>query len=184
MLKGNIRVLLASRGGVVGRVSFNPAKVGVEGESPVSTFKFDGVVSATTKGATRINTLTVLVHTLEQLSVMKPDMEKEPVVIFATGVVADVIESGTFKYWVRLGSTSKGDKLLPEEIELWDKFSKLYSSMYGDVIIKNISKAKLYKNSKYTITQQQQIDAKLCEMAWDLVPKTPALGDAVSSAEL
>lgn len=161
-----LRVYIPARGASVSRVVFN------QESSKFSTLEYDAVVPASVKASTRINALAGVVHTLSQF---KEKGIKGIAVVFTVGLVSDAITKGTFKYWLASGENSSGEKLNETEVELWNQFAELYSEMYLNVVIKNISSATLPRNTRFAITNEQRIDDKYSKLAWD---KLPEVGEA------
>lgn len=156
------RIFIVGRKDAVSRVSF-------DGKSAKAQ-DYEAAVPASVEACTRINCLAVLTRTMEQLSTLDLSKEHEPTVVYTIGMVADAISRGTFKYWLlNAGKKLSGEALNATEMELWTKFSGLYKDMFEHIIIKNVSDCTLPKNSKFTISQDQRLDAEYAEKAWDRV---------------
>lgn len=164
-------ILIVSKGGGALRLIRNRTS------GKVTKTEYEEVAS----GATRVNALKGVVCTLEQIYDTR-DKISGVVNIYTVGLVADVVQRGTFKYWLLEGKTSNGQELNPVELELWKKFVELYTKMYGFINIKNISSASVPRNPKFHVSREQQALARLASIAWDECPE-PAVESDVADLE-
>lgn len=161
-----LRVYIPARGTAVSRLVFNQAS------SKYAVLEYDSVVGSDVKAATRINALAGLVHTLNQF---KEKGLTGVNVIYTVGLVSDQIQRGTFKYWIAEKKTSSGEPLHETELELWEAFAEVYQDLFLNVVIKNLSSATIRRGSQFAISNEQRIDDKYAQLAWD---KLPAVGEA------
>ena len=141
---------------------------------------YSSVVSENVSGATRINCLAVLVRTLEQLKDKKDKDGLEDVTnIYTISMVVDMVNRGTFKHWAQ-NSWKKNDGSNVNEVEkeLWEKFSDLYIDLFWNVTIKDASTARVPRNPRYQVTQEQRALDFYVRSAWDRVkPVEPTVSE-------
>lgn len=175
-------IIIVGRGSEVARVTYDSVA------NKANAKDFTGVIPTTVAASTRINTLSIVVLTMEQLLAKKEagelDSEKQPTQIVTVGLVTDMIDMGTFKYWLKSGTKSDGTAVHPAELEMWAKFAELYVQMYTDITFKNVSKLKLPKgNTRYVISNEDRILADYAAKAWDRIQITaPELVEEESEA--
>lgn len=169
-------VFIVSRGTGAVRIMKNKAN------GKITQTEYETVVPASERASTRINALGGVVHTLRQLQENR-DKITGIVNIYTVGILSDVIQRGTFKYWLLEKRTSDGQELNPAEIELWEEFLELYTSLFAFVNIKDIRTASIPQNPKFRVSREQQVLAKLASMAWDKCPE-PAAVDENTVADL
>jgi hypothetical protein len=163
----NRNIVIVGRGDSVSRISYDATA------RKASAQDYNGIVGADVKGSTRINCLSVVVRTMEQLKEKDLSKETAPTLILTIGMVVDSINDGTFKYWI-LGDGKKlsGDAVNETELELWNKFAELYKDMYLYVTFKNVSNVKIPKNPRYAISMEQRALNEYAEKAWDRIKVT------------
>lgn len=174
-------IIIVGRGSEVARVTYDSVA------NRANAKDFTGVIPSNVAAATRINTLSVVVLTMEQLLTKKQagelEQEKHPTQIVTVGLVTDMIDMGTFKYWLKSGAKSDGTAVHPAELEMWAKFAELYVQLYTDITFKNVSKLKLPKNTRYAISNEDRILADYAAKAWDRIQITaPELVEEESEA--
>lgn len=175
-------IIIVGRGNGLTRVTYDSTA------NKANAKDFTGVIDSRVGASTRINALSIVVLTMEQLFAKKEagelDAEKYPTQIFTLGLVTDMIDNGTFKFWLKSGAKSDGEAIHPDELELWAKFSELYVQMYTDLVFKNVSRLKLPKgNTRYAISNEDRILADYAEKAWDRVKiQVPDLVEEESEA--
>jgi len=161
-------VIIVGRGNSISRLIYDPAT------QKASATDYTGLVNTEIKGSTRINCLSVLVRTLQQLSEKEGFLEETtPTVVYTVGMVADTINNGTFKHWL-LGEGKKlnGEAVNESELELWQEFSRLYTELFSHIIIKNVADIRIPKNPRYAISMEQRILNDFVEKAWDRIKVT------------
>ena len=163
----NRNIVIVGRGNSVARISYDAVA------RKASAQDYNGIVAAEVKGSTRINCLSVIVRTMEQLAEKDLSEETNPTLILTVGMVVDMINDGTFKYWV-LGGGKKlsGEEVNATEIELWNKFADLYKEMYLYVTFKNVADIKIPKNPKFAISMETRALNDYVEKAWDRIKIT------------
>jgi hypothetical protein len=160
-------IVIVGRGDSVSRISYD-AKA-----RKASAQDYNGIVGADVKGSTRINCLSVVVRTMEQLKEKDMSADTTPTLILTVGMVVDTINSGTFKYWVLDGGKKlSGDAVNETELELWNRFTELYKEMYLYITFKNVSDVKIPKNPRYAISMEQRALNEYVEKAWDRIKVT------------
>lgn len=175
-------IIIVGRGNGLTRVSYDSTA------NKANAKDYTGVIDSMVASSTRINALSVIVLAMEQLLEKNVDgslsAEKQPTQIFTLGQVTDMIDNGTFKYWLKNGGKkSDGEAVHADEIELWTRFSELYKELYLDITFKNVSKLKLPKNSRYAISNEDRILADYAAKAWDRVKiQVPELVEEESEA--
>lgn len=162
-------IMIVGKGNEVARLSYNSQK------NSFKATNFESVVGADVKGNVRINCLSVLVHTMQQLKEMKAEESSEITTVYTIGLVSDMISKGTFKYWINgEGKKLNGDDVSDIELALWNKFTGLYLEMYMNIIIKNVSDCSLPAKPRFKPSVEQQNLAKLAEKVWDrVIPSEP-----------
>lgn len=148
----------------------------IRGNGKVTKTEYEAVVPASERASTRVNALGGVVHTLRQLQESR-DKITGIVNIYTVGLVSDVVQRGTFKYWLLEKKTSDGQELNPAEIELWEEFLELYTELFSFVNIKDISTASIPQNPRFRVSREQQALAKLASMAWDKCPEPTAVDE-------
>jgi hypothetical protein len=170
----NLNLIIVGRGGEVCRVSNNPVK------GTTKLLNYDPCVPANVTGANRINCLSIVVATLQQLKEAKMDEGKDIATIYTVGLVSDMIHNGTFKYWLNGGAKKlDGSDVDEHEIALWTEFVGLYKELFMNVNFKNVSSLNPPKNLRVRLTQDQIALNKLASMAWERVaPAEPVVEEA------
>lgn len=168
-------VFVVSRGGGAARIMRNR----VSGK--VTQTEYEEVASG--ERSTRVNALAGVVHTLRQLYDAR-DKISGIVNIYTVRLVSDIIQRGTFKYWLLDGKTSDGQELSQTELELWKEFLNLYTEMFAVVNIKDISSVNIPKSPRFRITRDQAVLAKLASMAWDKCPEPATVGTVADLEEI
>lgn len=134
---------------------------------------YTGIVGADVKGSTRINCLSVVVRTMEQLAEKDLSNETAPTLILTVGMVVDSINDGTFKYWL-LGGGKKmsGEEVNDTELELWARFAELYKELYMHVTFKDVASIRIPRNPKFAVSMEQRTLNDYIEKAWDRIKIT------------
>ena len=164
----NRNIIIVGRSESVARITYDTVARKASAQDYIG-----GGVPASVSGATRINCLNVVVRTMEQLAEKDLSEEVSPTLICTIGMVVDVINNGSFKYWL-LGSGTKmnGESVNETELKLWERFAELYSQLYLFITFKNVSDLKIPKNTRYAISMEQRALAEYAEKAWDRVKVT------------
>lgn len=163
----NRNIVIVGRGNSVARISYDAVA------RKASAQDYNGIVATDVQGSTRINCLSVVVRTMEQLAEKDLSAETTPTLILTVGMVVDNINDGTFKYWV-LGGGKKlsGDAVNDTELELWNRFAELYKELYLYVTFKNVADIKIPKNPRYAVSMEQRALNDYVEKAWDRIKVT------------
>lgn len=164
----NRNIIIVGRGPASVRMTYDAV------QRKTKKTEFTGIVDERVLGSTRINALTVVVATLEQIKALKEaggmDADTTPTQIITLGMVVDMISDGTFKYWLKNGGKkSDGSDVHPKELEAWQAFSVLYAELFNDVTFKNVADLKLPRNPRFAISNDQRLLAEYAEKAWDAV---------------
>lgn len=171
-------MVIVGQGNAVTRVAYNTA-------TRAAGFQdYEPTVGVDIKGATRINTLAVVVRTLEQLAEKDLTTESEPTVFYTLNQVTDFVHNGTFKFWLLNGGKKQGGEDVTEvEIGLWTRFAELYSQMYNHIIFKDVSSVNVPKNPRFTVSMDIKILAEFVDKSWERVRKNMATEVSVAEGE-
>lgn len=162
-------IIIVARGNGMTRVSYDSTT------NKANAGDFTGKIPMTVLGATRMNGLALVNSTLRKLKEMKDagtlELETTPTLIWTLGMITDMIDNGTFKYWLKNGGKKNdGTPVHADEVILWNEFAELYTELYMDVTFKNVAKATIPTGrTRYPITQEQRTIAGFAEKAWDRV---------------
>lgn len=97
----------------------------------------------------RINCLSRTVDVLKQLTENKNFTENTEIKVFTIGLVADIVNKGTFKKWLRNGGVrSDGTKIPEVELQLWRDFFELFQNNFNSIEIYNVKVITSHKQNK------------------------------------
>ena len=171
-------VIVVGKGSSVSRLVFDMET------KKAKAVDYDHAVASTVTGAVRINALAVVVRTMEQLQEKIQAGENSVTTIYTLGMVTDMIHRGTFKHWIlNDGKKNDGSEVNSTELELWNKFAELYTSMYMNLTFKDVATAVLPRNPKYAITDEQRLLDSYVKSAWERIkPEEPTVEEGVGEA--
>lgn len=87
-----------------------------------------------------------------------------PIRIRTINSLVNTINTGNFKYWVKLGKYANGVEVPSRDIKAWGKFIKLYGQLFGDINFNKQSIAKKFHN------KDNLVDRAIIAKLWDQLP--------------
>lgn len=171
-------IIVVGKGNSVARLIFDMET------KKAKAIDYDGAVSSSVNGATRINNLAVVVRTMEQLAEKDMSENKTVTTFYTVGMVTDMIHRGTFKHWMlNDGKKADGSAVNETELDLWNRFAELYTQLYMHVTFKDVATAKLPRNPRYAISEEQRLLDGYVKSAWERIkPEEPEVLEADGEA--